>query len=92
MNTNWQNQSTIYHTSMNPMFDPQTFITTQDDGFAMCQNPMADGGLSAITINTQLTGENLRNFEASIKRMVLSKLLSPKFGEVILTATRLRLQ
>lgn len=86
------NNNAIFGTGMAAMFDPDTFITLQEDGFALCQNPMADGGLSAITVNTQLSGENLRNFESSIKRMVLSKLLSPKFGEVILTATRLRNQ
>lgn len=78
-----------YEASIPGMFDPEAFITKQEDGFALCTNPMADGGLSAITVNTQLTGEGLRNFESSIKRMVLSKLLSPKFGEVILTATRI---
>lgn len=78
-----------YEASIPGMFDPEAFITKQEDGFALCVNPMADGGLSAITVNTQLHGEGLRNFESSIKRMVLSKLLSPKFGEVILTATRL---
>lgn len=72
------------------MFDPNEFIQLRDDGFALCTNPMADGGLEAIMVNTSLAGENLRNFESSIKRMVLSKLFSPKFGEVILTATRLR--
>jgi hypothetical protein len=71
------------------MFDPHDYIQPQRDGYALCVNPMADGGLSAITVNTQLHGESLRNFESSIKRMVLSKLVSPKFGEVILTATRL---
>jgi hypothetical protein len=71
------------------MFNPMEHIEVQDDGFALCTNPMADGGLSAITVNTRLNGEALQNFEASIRRMVLSKLFSPKFGEVILTATRL---
>lgn len=71
------------------MFNPSDFIQIRDDGFALCTNPMADGGLEAIMVNTRLAGETLRNFEASIKRMVLSKLFSPKFGEVILTATRL---
>lgn len=71
------------------MFDPITYIKLNEDGYALCTNPMADGGLEAITVNTRLTGEGLRNFEASVKRMVLSKLFSPKFGEVILTATRL---
>ena len=42
---------------------------------------MADGGLEAIMVNTRLVGEALRNFEGSVKRMVLSKLFSPKFGE-----------
>ena len=82
-------QAMSYDASIPGMFAPESFITCQEDGFALCVNPMADGGLSAITVNTQLRGENLRNFESSIKRMVLSKLLSPKFGEVILTATRL---
>lgn len=71
------------------MFEPKDYITLKDDGFAMCTNPMADGGLEAIMVNTRLNGEALRNFEGSVKRMVLSKLFSPKFGEVILTATRL---
>jgi hypothetical protein len=71
------------------MFNPHDYIQACDNGYALCSNPFADGGLSAITVNTQLAGENLRNFEASVKRMVLSKLFSPKFGEIILTATRL---
>ena len=75
--------------SINAMFEPRQFIKLNEDGFALCTNPMADGGLEAIMVNTRLVGEALRNFESSIKRMVLSKLFSPKFGEVILTATRL---
>ncbi len=71
-------------------FNPREFIEELEDGFALCSNPMADGGLSAITVNTNLSGDALRNFEGNIKRMVLAKLFSPKFGEVILTATRLR--
>lgn len=71
-------------------FNPHDYIEYTNDGFARCRNPFADGGLSDITVNTQLFGENLRNFEASIRRMVLSKLFSPKFGEIILTATRLK--
>lgn len=70
-------------------FNPRDYIKVEPTGFAHCQNPMADGGLSAITVNTQLAGEALKNFEASVKRMVLAKMFSPKFGEVILTATRL---
>ena len=71
------------------VFDPNDYIEPLDNGFALCTNPMADGGLSAITVNTELAGEGLRNFEDSVRRMVLSKLFSPKFGEVILTATRM---
>jgi len=70
-------------------FNPYDFIKLEEGGFALCTNPMADGGLSAITVNTKLFGEGLRNFEASVKRMVLAKMFSPKFGEVILTATRI---
>lgn len=84
----YNNNTTTSH--IIAMFDPQEFIQLRDDGFALCTNPMADGGLEAIMVNTSLVGENLRNFESSIKRMVLSKLFSPKFGEVILTATRLK--
>lgn len=71
------------------MFDPRDYIDLRADGFALCTNPMADGGLEAIMVNTRLSGESRKNFEGSIKRMVLSKLFSPKFGEVILTATRI---
>ena len=70
------------------MFDPNEFIDLREDGFALCTNPMSDGGLEAIMVNTRLDRESLKNFESSVKRMVLSKLFSPKFGEVILTATR----
>lgn len=78
-----------YLAEQTTMFNPHDYIQQTGNGFALCSNPFADGGLSAITVNTQLAGENLRNFEASVKRMVLSKLFSPKFGEIILTATRL---
>lgn len=78
-----------YGHRMTAMFNPTDFIAVRDDGFALCTNPVADSGLEAIMVNTRLVGEALRNFESSIKRMVLSKLVSPKFGEVILTATRL---
>lgn len=71
------------------VFNPQDYIDLRDDGFALCTNPMEGGGLEAIMVNTRLSGESLRNFEGSVKRMVLSKLFSPKFGEVILAATRL---
>lgn len=72
------------------VFNPQDYVELLDDGYALCHNPVANGGLSAITVNTRLTGEALRSFEASIKRMVLSKLFSPKFGEVILNACGIR--
>lgn len=87
---NFAQQQTTYNAqSISSMFNPNDYITISDDGYALCTNPMADGGLEAIMVNTRLVGEALRNFESSIKRMVLSKLFSPKFGEVILTATRL---
>ncbi len=70
------------------MFNPTDYIQIRDDGFALCTNPMSDAGLEAIMVNTRLEPASMRNFEASVKRMVLSKLFSPKFGEVILTATR----
>ncbi len=86
---------TTYHDNnsqvmeVSAMFNPEDYIELRDDGFALCTNPMADGGLESITVNTRLMGESLRSFESSIKRMVLSKLFSPKFGEVILAATRM---
>lgn len=89
MNYESQKQTIDDFQAISPMFNPNDYIKLNDDGFALCTNPMADGGLEAIMVNTRLAGEGLRNFEGSIKRMVLSKLFSPKFGEVILTATRL---
>lgn len=85
----YEQQKYTNHLDTFPMFNPEDYIDLRDDGFALCTNPMADGGLEAIMVNTRLEGENLRNFEGSVKRMVLSKLFSPKFGEVILTATRI---
>lgn len=77
------------HNDMGLSFDPRAYIRIEAEGYALCSNPMADGGLSAITVNTRLAGEALKNFESSVKRMVLAKMFSPKFGEVILTATRM---
>ena len=77
------------HGSASLSFNPHDYIKVEAGGYAHCSNPMADGGLSAITVNTTLGGEALKNFESSIKRMVLAKMFSPKFAEVILTATRI---
>lgn len=71
------------------MFDPEEYIQPLDNVYVVCNNPVADGGLSAITVNTQLTGEKLRTFQESIRRMVLGKLFSPKFAEVILLASEM---
>lgn len=71
------------------MFDPEEYIQPLDNIYVLCNNPVADGGLSAITVNTQLTGEKLRAFQDSIRRMVLGKLFSPKFAEVILLASEM---
>jgi hypothetical protein len=87
-NDNYYNPLT-HESSTALSFNPHDYIRVESGGYALCSNPMADGGLSAITVNTGLAGEALRNFEASIKRMVLAKMFSPKFGEVILTATRM---
>jgi hypothetical protein len=73
------------------MFDPHDYIQPLDNGYVLCSNPVADGGLSAITVNTMLNDERRRHFQESIKRMVLNKLFSPKFAEVILTASEIRL-
>jgi hypothetical protein len=89
MPMNNDNNNNPYAQTNDMIFNPHDYIQMTGDGFALCTNPFADGGLSAITVNTQLIGENLRNFESSVKRMVLSKLFSPKFGEIILTATRI---
>lgn len=72
------------------MFDPNDYIQPLDNGYVLCSNPVADGGLSAITVNTMLNEERRRHFQESIKRMVLNKLFSPKFAEVILTASEIR--
>ncbi len=69
------------------MFNPEQYITPLDNGYVLCSNPVADGGMSAITVNTMLRNEQMKTFQESIKRMVLSKLFSPKFAEVILFAT-----
>ena len=89
MTQNDNNNELLAHDHAMIAFNPHDYIQMSGEGFALCTNPFADGGLSAITVNTRLIGENLRNFESSVKRMVLSKLFSPKFGEIILTATRL---
>lgn len=73
------------------MFNPNEYIQPLEDGYVLCNNPVADGGMSAITVNTRLTGERRRAFQDSIRRMVLSKLFSPKFAEVILMASEMEL-
>ena len=73
------------------MFNPTDYIQSLDNGYVLCSNPVADGGMSAITVNTGLSNESKRAFQDSVKRMVLSKLFSPKFAEVILRATEMQL-
>ncbi len=69
------------------LFDPKHYIQPLDNHYVLCNNPVADGGLSAITVNTSLQGEHKRAFQDAVRRMVLNKLFSPKFAEVILLAT-----
>lgn len=68
------------------LFDPSEYIQMLGDGMALCSNPSADGGMSAITVNLRLSDAARKAFSDSVKRMVLSKLFSPKFAEVILCA------
>jgi hypothetical protein len=72
------------------MFDPNEYIQVLDDHLVLCSNPVADGGLSAITVNLSLSEERKAAFCESIKRMVLNKLFSPKFAEVIFSAMEVR--
>ncbi len=74
------------------MFNPKDYIVVLDEGMVLCTNPVADGGLSAITVNTGLRGDRKRAFQDAIRRMVLNKLFSPKFAEVILAATEMSFQ
>ena len=71
------------------MFNPMDYIETMEGGMALCRNPLTDGGLSAMTVNIALTGERKKYFQESIRRMVLAKLINPKFAEVILMATEM---
>jgi hypothetical protein len=68
------------------MFNPHDYIEPLGDNLMLCSNPVADGGLSAITVNIALNEDHRRAFKESIKRMVLNKLFSPKFAEVIFSA------
>ena len=72
------------------MFDPNDYIQVLDESLVLCSNPVADGGLSAITVNLSLSEERKAAFQDSIKRMVLNKLFSPKFAEVIFSAMETR--
>lgn len=73
------------------MFNPQDYIQIIDHNLVLCTNPVPDGGLSAITVNLELCCERKRHFRDSIKRMVLNKLFSPKFAEVILSAAEMHI-
>ncbi len=68
------------------MFNPRDYIQILDNHLILCTNPVADGGLSAITVNMALNPDSKRAFQDSIRRMVLNKLFSPKFAEVIFWA------
>ena len=72
------------------MFDPKDYIHVIDEHSVLCSNPVADGGLSAITVNLCLNEERKAAFQDAIKRMVLNKLFSPKFAEVIFSALEIR--
>jgi hypothetical protein len=71
-------------------FNPKDYIEVLDEHLVLCSNPVADGGLSAITVNLSLSEERKALFQASIQRMVLNKLFSPKFAEVIFSAMESR--
>jgi hypothetical protein len=71
------------------MLQVKKYIEELGDGLVLCSNPVADGGLSAITVNVNISEEAKCAFKDSIKRMVLAKLLSPKFAEVILAAVEM---
>jgi hypothetical protein len=73
------------------MFNPEDYIQVLDEHLVLCSNPVADGGLSAITVNLSLNGDRKEAFQESIKRMVLNKLFSPKFAEVIFSAMDMRI-
>ncbi len=68
------------------LFNPHDYIESLENGLVVCSNPVVDGGLSAITVNKLVSMERRRAFEDTVRRMVLSKSLSPKFAEVILAA------
>lgn len=74
------------------MFNPMDYIETMSEGMALCKNPLADGGLTAMTVNVTLSGERKRFFQDSIRRMVLAKLINPKFAEVILMASDMEIE
>jgi phosphoribosylformylglycinamidine (FGAM) synthase-like enzyme len=73
------------------MFNPRDYIQVIDENMVLCTNPVSDGGLSAITVNIALSPERKKQFTDSVKRMVLNKLFSPKFAEVIISATELNI-
>jgi hypothetical protein len=68
------------------MFNPNVYIQPLESGYVLCSNPVADGGLSSLMVDTKLSADRLKGFQDAIKRMVLGKLFSPKFAEVILLA------
>lgn len=72
------------------MFEASKYIERVSESQVLCNNPVADGGLSAMTVNINLSNEARERFCESIKRMVLSKLFSPKFAEVILIALEMK--
>ncbi len=74
------------------MFDPNKYIEQLGDGLVLCTNPLIDGGMSAITVNLNASIESKLSFREAIQRMVLAKLFSPKFAEVILLATQMNLE
>lgn len=74
------------------MFNPMDYIENMSEGMALCKNPLADGGLTAMTVNVTLSGERKRFFQDSIRRMVLAKLINPKFAEVILAASDMHVE
>ncbi len=77
---------------MNELFNPLEYIEILGGNLALCSNPTADGGMSAITVNLSLNEVSKRNFRDAVRRMVLAKLFSPKFAEVILAALDMGVQ
>jgi len=62
------------------------YISFTPDNEIRCSCPQGDKGITAITLKKNLTEEEMRVFSSDIKKLVVKRVISPAFSQIIFGA------